>query len=219
MKKSLKLQLIAVAALIALVSCGDIFNSNVVVGEGEPITETQNFSNFYKIKSEIGADINIVESDESKIVVTIQENLLSYLSTDVSDGLLTISFNNNIVRTDKGIVVDIYTASVEKFTLTGAGDVDSALPIPEIILTGAGNIKCVGELEDLYATITGAGNFNFYDMPTRNANIRITGTGDVKVMATHALDVTISGVGTVYYKGTPTVTTTITGVGNVENCN
>ncbi|MDX9845696.1 MAG: DUF2807 domain-containing protein [Tenuifilaceae bacterium] len=219
MKKHVILQLVTVIALSALVSCGDLFNTNVIVGEGEVIAETRIFSGFSKIKSEIGADINIIESDESKIVITIQENLLAYLSTKVSSGVLTITFDGNNVSTKEGIVIDIYTSTVEKFTLTGAGDVDSELPIGNILLTGAGNIKCKGSLTNFEASITGAGNFNFYEMPVQNATIRISGTGDVKVQVSNSLNVTISGVGNVYYKGYPQVSTTISGIGNVVNSN
>ncbi|MDX9770062.1 MAG: head GIN domain-containing protein [Tenuifilaceae bacterium] len=218
MKKSFLLQLIAVFVLLALASCGDLYN-NVVVGKGELIVETRNLSDFCIIKSQIGANINIIDSDESKIEITIQENLLEHLSTTVGKGTLTITFDNTNVQTDKGIVIDIYTSTVDEFALTGAGDIYSELPISDILLTGAGTIKCVGEVSNLKATISGAGTFNFYDMPAQNATIRITGTGDVKVKAIETLDVTISGVGNVYYKGNPAVSTTITGVGNVVNSN
>lgn len=219
MKKHVILQLFTVIALSALVSCGDLFNTNVIVGEGEVIAETRIFSGFSKIKSEIGADINIIESDESKIVITIQENLLAYLSTKVSSGVLTITFDGNSVSTKEGIVIDIYTSTVDKFTLTGAGDIDSALPIGNILLTGAGNFKCKGSLSNFEASITGVCNFNFYEMPVQNATIRISGTGDVKVQVSNSLNVTISGVGNVYYKGYPQVSTTISGIGNVVNSN
>ncbi len=219
MKKHVILQLFTAFTLTTLVSCGGLFNSDLIVGEGELITETRNFTSFNKIKSEIGADINIIESEESKIEITVQENLLAYLSTKVSSGVLIITFNGDNVRTDKGIVIDVYTSAVEKFTLTGAGDVDSELPIGNILLTGAGNIKCKGSLTNLEAAITGAGNFDFYEMPVQNATIRITGTGDVKVMVSNSLNVTISGVGTVYYKGNPYLSTTISGIGNVIKSN
>jgi len=204
---------------VVLASCEFASDINMIEGEGEVITEDRYVGEFTKVESQIAADVEIIESDEPGIVISAQKNLLPYLDTDVRRGTLEISFGDYSVETDSTIAITIFTPSLEEFSLTGVGNIDSQLPLNSIILTGVGNIVAHGATENVNVRITGSGNVDLYDMPVEIAEISITGVGNVKVFVSNLLDVSISGMGNVYYKGTPTIYSSITGIGQVVDSN
>jgi hypothetical protein len=168
---------------------------------------------------QIGADVNIIESDSSYMRISIQENLLNYLETKVIGSTLYIDFGGNSVLTSLPTVIDIYTPYVRKFTLAGAGRIKSDLPLEEINISGAGSLYCKGNGTNVNISITGQCDMDLYDMPVENATIRIAGSGNVKLYAEKKINATISGVGYVYYKGSPAIDKNISGIGNVIDRN
>lgn len=220
MKSKKIFKIILVVVFIPFVSCSRVFDSqDRVIGQGPLVKEERLLTTFSKVYSQIGADINIIESNDYSIEISIQENLLPYLSTRVVSNELVISFNNVSVQTSETITIDVYVPMVSRFSLSGAGNINSNLPIGEVYLSGSGNVKCAGETQSLDASITGAGNFDFFDMIVNDATVRISGSGNVKVFVNNNLNVTISGMGTIYYKGHPTISQTISGLGSIVNSN
>ena len=67
-----------------LLSCGKEYQT--LVGKGELESETRILEEFTNVKSTIAANIQIFESDEYKVVVTLQKNLIPYLETTVKNG-------------------------------------------------------------------------------------------------------------------------------------
>jgi hypothetical protein len=61
----------------------------------------------------------------------------------------------------------------------------------------------------------GAGDVDAFGLQSRDAVVRLTSSGSVKVHATSTLDVTLTGGGDVQYRGSPRVTKNVTGSGRV----
>ncbi len=149
------------------IDCGepDSGSNRPVKGKGPVVSEERLFSSFTAVSSQLGADVNIFESDDNYIVISAQENLLPYIKTNVKSSELRISTSNTTIQSDKPITIDVYTSEVKKFTLAGAGNIVSDLPVKTIILSGAGNIYCKGEVENLDVLISGVGNIDLFEMP------------------------------------------------------
>ncbi len=213
--------LIAALALILFASCEKTINNfNIVEGKGNVVCEDRNLPSFSKVESRIGGNVEVIHGTYPGVSVSLQENLLTYLETSVSNGTLIISFGDNNIRTDSTITIYIYTPSLNEFSLVGAGEINSALPIEKLNITGSGSITCLGERNNVHVSISGAGNINLFGMLVQNANIKISGTGNVRVTVSTKLEVSISGVGSVYYKGHPsTIISNISGLGEVINNN
>lgn len=195
-------------------------NLNPIRGKGPLVSEERVFSSSINaVSSQMGADINIIASDENYIVINAQENLHQYIKTFVKSGELRIYTGLEGIETNKPITIDVYTAKIKSFTLTGAGNIISDLPMNEINLSGAGYIYSKGKVEYLTVTISGSGNLDLFDMPAQKAKVSIMGTGSVNVFTTESLDVNIMGIGNVYYKGNPMVNQNILGLGNVIDSN
>jgi hypothetical protein len=67
--------------------------------------------------------------------------------------------------------------------------------------------------------LSGAGDFDAYDLISRNAEIDLSGAGSARVYATEDLDVSISGAGSVRYRGEPSVHKSISGLGSLKRDN
>lgn len=205
---------------VTLVSCECCFdNPNTIYGRGIVVSEDRYVGEFTKVESQIAANIEVIESDEHNVTITVQKNLLPYIDTDVKNGTLEISSDGYNLKTDSTIVITIYTPSLNEFRLTGVGNVNSEIPVKSIKLSGVGNITCHGETNNVNVMLSGSGNINLFDMEVSDADVKLSGTGNIHLYVTNYLDVSISGMGNVYYKGDPDIHSSITGVGQVVNSN
>jgi hypothetical protein len=209
-----------VLMVFAFSSCIDLDGDyDQVTGKGAVISQERDLGSFNHVFSAIGADINIYQSDESKVVITMQENLFSYLETNVKESILGLSFGTTMVRATEPITIDIYTPTFKKFSLSGAGDVYSEMPAEEILISGAGRLEFKGQGTKVAINVSGAADINLYEMPVDEAQVRVSGSGNVWLQAEEKLDITISGSAKIYYKGQPVISTNITGLGEVVNQN
>ncbi|MGF1586109.1 MAG: head GIN domain-containing protein [Bacteroidales bacterium] len=223
--KNQGIALILIFSLIFSHSCikDDDFESgnlNPIKGRGPVVSEERVLSSSINaVSSQMGADVNIIASDENYIVINAQENLHQYIKTFVKSGELRIYTGLEGIETRKPITIDVYTSKIKRLSLTGAGNIISDLPLNEINLSGAGYIYSKGEVEYLNVTISGSGNLDLFDMPVQKAKVSIMGTGSVNVYTTESLNVNIMGIGNVYFKGNPVVNQNIFGMGSVIDSN
>ncbi len=167
----------------------------------------------------MAANIHIIKSENRRIEVRAQKNLLPSIHTNIINGSLIISTGDFSILTDSAITLDIYIPEeqLEEISLKGSGLVSSDCPISRIYLSGAGNISCSGEMAHTEVLLSGFGNINLLDMKVSTADIRISGNGNVKMNADEKLDITIPGMGNVYYMGNPEIKQSISGMGNIIN--
>lgn len=212
----MKTILIVLFLSFSLISCEKNYLTNEIIhGTGENVTEIRNLAEFSKIESRIGANINIVQSNNPEISITAQPNLIPYIHTNVINGKLIISTGEYTIRTLKSITIDIEIPMVEEIVQSGAGDIRSDSPVSRIVLCGAGNISCKGECSSTNVRLSGSGNVDLLGMNVKQGDVNISGSGNVKMNASEHLDVSISGFGNVYYKGSPYLNKEVSGIGNV----
>lgn len=203
-------------SIILLFSCSEQESSWFpVAGMGSMKTENRIPEPFTKVKCLINCDITIRKKDRQELILTAQENLLAILETEVVNGTLYISFGSHVVETDSTMAVSISVPEMKELTFSGSGNVTSNLGIASINLTGTGNVTCLGETDQLSVKLLGSGNVDLEAMRVKNADIKISGNGNVSLNVTDKLNVTIPGVGVVYYSGMPSIQQNITGIGQV----
>jgi hypothetical protein len=212
-KQTLKIFLLAF--LLVLTSCFNFSDDYIVKGIGPVVTDVRSHNDFNTIWSQIGANINVHDSTSFHMTISMQENLFPYLETGVENKVLNINFGNRSVSTDIPITIDIYMPVLNRFYLSGAGEVHSGLAPAEIVLSGAGLMVFAGQRDNVEVRIPGYGSVDLYGMPVKNATIVIAGNGAVKVDVETKLNVTISGMGTVTYKGNPQIVQEISGMGSL----
>jgi len=190
-----------------------------VKGKGPVVIREHDLAAFDHIFSAIGADINMYYGDEPRVVISMQENLFPYLQTNVKESILVLSFGNTMARATEPITIDIYTPSLKKFSLSGAGNIYSEMAAEEILISGTGRLEFKGQGEKVAVNISGAADINLYEMPVDEAQVRVSGSGNIWLQVEDKLDIAISGAATIYYKGQPVISTNITGIGDVVNKN
>jgi len=115
-----------------------------------------------------------------------------------SDGIFDIAGDLNIVSSSTGsISLDVNCQDIDaRISSTGS-------------VTIAGN--CTFQTIDLNST----GNYNAYELVSKECVVESSGTGDAKVNVSDDLDVTIRSVGNVYYKGNPRININDSSIGDL----
>jgi hypothetical protein len=211
MKKMTSLILVAVA----LAGTGCHFLG--VRGNGHVVTDQRQVDQFAELQADGMFDI-VWSNGPPSLTVTTDENLLSYVESDISDNRLRLHVRKRILPTH-GLKVVISSPTRTGSKLTGASDLTAHGLTGDsyaVETTGAADIKLDGSVNHLLADMTGASDLQAKSLQTRTAEISTTGAASAEVSVSENLKVTITGAGEVIYHGNPTVTKHVTGAGEVR---
>lgn len=242
--RTLKLMSFALITLV-LISCNittpSAFNRKNITGSGDTKTEERSVSGFDKVSLEGIGKVILVQGSEEKLTVEAEENLLEYITTEVSGSTLKIGYKQgynllprkeiryNLTLKDLTSLSvagahDVETKSLKSDDLTlsvsGAGKLDlSGLDVQKLHVnaTGAGNFILAGATTEQDVLISGAGSYNAADLKSTKATITVTGAGNSTVWVTSDLSVQLNGFGKVDYYGSPKVSKQINGAGSIES--
>lgn len=150
--------------------------------------------------------------------ITTDENLLSYVKSDVSGDTLRLRTHEQIWPTH-GIKVVISSPTRAGARIRGAVKLTAKqLTGPRFALeaSGASRVSLDGKIDELLADMTGASDLEAGGLQTKIAEISTTGAGDAEIAVAETLKVSITGAGKVSYSGNPTIEKHITGAGSVR---
>jgi hypothetical protein len=188
-----------------------------VRGNGDIKTDDRTISAFTEIDAGGAFEIEW-QSGSPALHITTDENLLSYVESDVSGDTLRLRTNEHIWPTH-GIKVVISSPTRTGARIRGAVKLTAKqLTGPKFALeaSGASRVSLDGNIEELLADMTGASELNASGLQTKTAEISTTGAGDAEVAVAETLKVAITGAGKVSYSGNPTIEKHITGAGSVH---
>lgn len=211
--------LILTTASLALTSC----NKKPIRGEGSTRSDTRKLADFNAISANGSSNVDVIASNENKVVVTGYENLIPVYETDVRNGTLTLEFDSKYINVrNNNIRVTVYTDGFSSFHINGSGDGKIGANINttelEAEINGSGDISVsFGNYNKIRNRVNGSGSINSKDAVGRDVFAEISGSGDIDVTATNYLSAHISGSGTIDYWGNPEgVDTDISGSGKVR---
>ena len=225
-------------ALIALMLTMSGCVSERVVGNHDLITEDRTSETFKKVVASGSCSVYVIPSDETRVEVKGESNILPYLNTWSDGTTITIRFDDMIsIKEHYPVEVYLYTPELNTIRLSGSGNVESGSFFSENVdlnISGSGGITADFDTENLDATISGSGNIylsgfasntdlrisgsgniDAADLEQRNCFSGITGSGSVITQVTHSLNADITGSGSVFYLGNPQITSHISGSGKV----
>ncbi|MEO8711331.1 MAG: head GIN domain-containing protein [Parafilimonas sp.] len=236
----MKIYLTAVIIIAAFASCFNPFNKTIH-GDGSLTTSERNLSSFKNIRCSGSYDVEITQGNSSSIKIETDDNIQSYIITDVNGDELNIHTKEDVnLRPSNKIKLYITTDKLEGFRLSGSGNIsttnkltggdhldldisgsgtmhfDVNTPGIHSNISGTGDIYLTGETKDSKIEIAGSGNYHAEDLQAENATVKIAGSGDARLFAESRLDINIAGVGNVYYKGNASVTQNIAGSGKIK---
>lgn len=223
---------------LLMVSCdADVLPG--IHGEGDVVTETLMLDDFTGFSNSIAADIYLSQGDEQEVIIEAQQNIIDNLDFDGNDdGFWKIKYDR-WVRRAKPIKIYITIPSLDKVSISGAGDIQGETSFTNlenlelkisgaggmdldfdcedltIKVSGAGDFTLSGESNSIDASISGAGNLRAFDLQTERADFSVSGSGSAKLNVSDYLKVSISGAGSVIYRGTPETDIHVSGSGSV----
>jgi hypothetical protein len=189
-------------------------------GNGHIKTEDRPISAFTEIDAGGAFEIEW-QSGSPALRLTTDENLLSYVESDVSGDTLRLRTHDQIWPTH-GIKVVISSPTRAAARIRGAVKLTAKqLTGSKFALeaSGASRVSFDGNIDELLADMTGASELDASGLQTKIAEISTTGAGDAEVAAAETLKVSITGAGKVSYSGNPTIEKHITGAGSVRRKN
>lgn len=195
------------------------FDGPSVSGSGVIKSETRVVSDFTRIQVSGSPDVTVEVGGAASVTLTGDDNLLPYVTTDVSEGELRIGMKPGRYSFHRGLKLRVCTPSLEAITVNGSSDIGirglSGARFSAAI-NGSGDIRASGRVDSVDVHVSGSGDCDLEGLEARDGTISIHGSGDAKVFATARLDVSVSGSGDVRYKGDPKVTKQIHGSGDVR---
>ena len=210
---------------------------------GNVIREERAISDVTAVQFHSPAGELIVEQGEQEsLVLEMDENLMPYFQTTVTNGVLVIEMQVDFVPVGSFAPVRIYLTvnDLDALEVTGLGSVTinswkapqltitsktaekilvEDLQIDQLILKvdGVGTVELSGNAASQDVNIKGSGIYQAEDLHSQNATISLEGLSKAVVWADESLDVTLRGTAVLsYYGQNPQVNQQVSGIGSVE---
>ena len=227
--------LAALFVILCLSSCDE--QGICLKGDGKVESRTVDLDRIDGVRVHGSTRVYVRKGDRQQIEVKGQPNILNELGTSVDDGTWDIRFDRCLSHHE---TVEVYltvpvlrSAKVngsgyikleDKFrgrefdaAVSGSGDIQGQIDTEMLNsdISGSGSIELSGAAREQDIRISGSGNHHAFNLKSRVASVRISGSGKVQVYASRELDVQISGSGRVHYKGNPSTDIDVSGSGKV----
>lgn len=213
-----------------------------IEGNGNLTKSVRTVGNFTAISSGGSWDVIISYGTDKDVIIEADENLMSYIITEVKGDKLTIKTENYInLKSKNRIKVYVSLTKITGISLAGSGNITGAgnftnddkttfsvagsgninldfksIERVGISIAGSGNVILKGKTDALGISIAGSGDAICKDLVAEDVKVSIAGSGNAKVNASNSLKVSVVGSGDVYYTGSVTnISKSIAGSGKV----
>jgi len=235
------LVILFVACLVTLTACNVInAGQQVVRGAGKVVSETRSVSAITDVSHSTIGDLTISLGDQETLTVEAEDNLLPYLETSVSNGMLTIRSKSNVaLLTSRPIRYHLTVKSLQSLANNSSGNMIAPKISGQIItinLNSSGNITLDevqadtlkvqnsssgdltingGQVGRQEINLSSSGKYQAPDVKSQFAQITINSSGEANIWVTEQLDAEIYSSGNVRYYGSPQITQQFSSSGKV----
>lgn len=178
--------------------------NSVKLEDGSPlISQTYDVTDFDAIDLQIPSRIVYSMSDTPLVRLSAPEDLYQYINVDVTDGVLSVSLDRNVVNISKKVQMTLSSSRLKSLNVRGSGD-----------------FKCERiHTDDFSVDVAGAGDVSVDNLVCANASVNIRGAGDIDLhgIACESLCVLIQGAGDMNLSGKVTTADfRIQGAGDID---
>jgi hypothetical protein len=208
--------------------CSQVFAQQTVINDKN--AEVRSITSFSGIKVSGGIDVYLSQGDNYSLAVSAAEDKYrDNIKTEVNNGILVISYNNDHSgwsSGDKKLRAYISFKTLESLEgsgasdfiingtlntnsmlvkLSGACDIKGPVKITNLTLelSGASTVKINGTAQNLKLITSGASDVKNYDLEAENCVAKLSGASDVRITVTNSISASASGASTLYYHGNP----------------
>ncbi len=223
-----KLSLLLSLTILAMVFDSCKKDKVCIDGNGEFVQETRFPDAFNSVKIDNDANLYFAPGAENRIDLFAESNINPLIKTDVSQGVLMISVNDDECYTATA-APEITLSSPDcnefymngsgkleahgingdyfKIATTGSGPINGSLGVNKLDVTseGSGDINLAGYARECNITLLASGNVYASNVESATCVIVSEGSGDITIHVTVSLSVVIKGSGNVYYSGNPPI--------------
>jgi hypothetical protein len=222
------------SACIALNSC------DYTTGSGHIVNQKRSVSSFTGISVGGSFDVEIKTGDSQQVEVEADDNIIKYVETSVSGGVLNInlegmhSLNNvhlKVVITTPELASITASASADvkaldqlkgngkiSFEASSSAEIEAEVDAPSIFVdaNSSGTVTLKGKTKDYKATVSSSGEIKTFDLLSENTNVEANSSGSAEVHASVHLKADASSSGSIEYKGGASVDKSESSSGSVD---
>lgn len=198
-----------------------------IKGSGHVIKETRTLGSFNSIDVGGAFEIELVKSDEEKIVIEADDNIMPHIRTRVSGNELDIE-NTEDINNPTELKLTIYYKSLSELDISGAAELFSSDVLEadnleldfsgasEVTLklnvgslegdfSGASKVELEGSVRSAELDLSGATVVRAFGLEINDLELEASGAAVVKVLVLENLSISASGASSVKYKGSPSI--------------
>ena len=216
--------ILTVLSLIFLTSLSSCYFS--MRNLGPTVEEEINIGSFEGLKVSSGVDIKLIQSDEHRVVIKANEDLLDDVEVEVVNGTLKISVDRRWFRVGGNVEAEVTFVDLNSIDVSAGSDVESTgtLEFRDIeieassgsdlklsleassvnLRTSSGSdAKLKGRAREFKAKASSGSDIDAYDFEVEDAILECSSGSDVKAWITETLSVKASSGSDIYYRGDP----------------
>ena len=210
---------VVIVAAVAIAASG-CMHLNAIEGSGHVVTETREVSGVKGVEVVGSAKVILKQGDTERVEITADDNLMEYLTTDVTGSKLTLGTKDwvNLDPTDK-VIYKVFVKELNSLGISGSAELEAEGVRTDslmVAVSGSGDIRISGEAGMQKIAISGSANYEGEDLKSKETSLVVSGSGKAVLAVSEKLDVQVSGSGDVEYIGDPKVTQSISGSGSVK---
>jgi hypothetical protein len=208
--------------------CSPVFAQQTLISDKN--AEIRSVTTFSGIRVSGGIEVYLSQGDSYSLAVSAAEDKFrDKITTEVKNGILIISYNNDHFRLSSGnkelrvyisfsalesleasgashfIITDKLNVNSMLIKLSGASFIQGPVKINDLTLnlSGASLAKISGTAQNLNLTASGASDVKDYDLAVQNCVADLSGASDVRIIINNSISGSASGASTLHYEGNP----------------
>ena len=207
-----------VAKLVPFLLLAGCFNA--VRGSGNVVTQPRQVAGFTSVSLSGSGMLVIEQSGTESLSITADDNLMQYLTSNVSGGELELGTRaGTSVSPSQDITYRITLRKLDGLELSGSATAQVrgvATDRLEVSISGAGEVTISGRADAQEINISGSGEYLAAGLASKAVDIDISGSGNAELAVSDKLDVEVSGSGSIDYVGHPAITQSVSGSGEIR---
>ncbi len=199
--------MILVVCSIAFVTYGiSVIDGNSIKGSGKLVKESRSVTDFTGIEAGGAVKLDVTNSSSYSVEVEADDNLMSYVETKVTHGVLVIGMKDGYSYNNSTIHVHVSLPTLHSLEISGASEGTASNISTDKLsleLSGASHLNIDGKASKLTCEVSGASSLKAGDLMAENVSVECSGASSSYVYASSSLTVDASGASKVSYSGNP----------------